>query len=166
LRAYRNLCFQEKQRFLHDEIGHNYRFTNIQAAVGLAQFERIEAFVERKRDMAARYSRGLSGLPIKLPVERPWAKNVYWMYGMVIDEETKLNAKELATRLRSDGVETRPFFLGIHEQPVFKKMGFFKDVALPVTERIARQGLYLPSGQAITDEQIDYIIEKVRQEFV
>lgn len=165
LRAYRNLCFQEKQRFLHDEIGHNYRFTNIQAAVGLAQLERIEAFVERKRDMAARYSRGLSGLPVKLPVERPWAKNVYWMYGTVIDEETKLNAKELASRLRSDGIETRPFFLGIHEQPVFKKMGFFKGVSLPVTERIARQGLYLPSGQAITDEQIDYIIEKVRQTF-
>ena len=115
--------------------------------------------------MAARYSRGLSGLPIKLPVERPWAKNVYWMYGTVIDEETKLDAKDLASRLRSHGVETRPFFLGIHEQPVFKKMGFFKDVSLPVTERIARQGLYLPSGQAITDEQIDYVIEKVRQEF-
>ena len=75
----------------------------------------------------------------------------------------KLNAKEFA-HASVGRVETRPFFLGIHEQPVFKKMGFFKDVSLPVTERIARQGLYLPSGQAITDEQIDYIIEKVRRE--
>ena len=166
LRSYRNLCFQDQQRFLHDEIGHNYRFTNIQAAVGLAQLESIEQIVERKRDMAARYTQGLSGLPIKVPVERPWAKNVYWMYGIVLDDETKLNAKEFASRLRSNGVDTRPFFGGIHEQPVFKKMGFFKDVCLPVTERIARQGLYLPSGQAVTDEQIDYVIKQVRRELL
>ena len=84
----------------------------------------------------------------------------------MIDEETGLDAKELAKRLRTVGVETRPFFLGMHEQPVFKKMGFFKDVSLPVTERIARQGLYLPSGQAITDEQMDYVIEQVRRELL
>ena len=166
LRSHRNLCFQNKQRFLHDEIGHNYRFTNIQAAVGLAQFEKIDRIVERKRHMAARYNRGLSDLPIKLPVERPWAKNVYWMYGIVLNDETKFNAKEFALLLRSNGVETRPFFLGIHEQPVFKKMGFFKYATLPVTERIARQGLYLPSGQTITDEQIDYVIKQVRRELL
>jgi len=166
LRSYRNLCFQDKQRFLHEEIGHNYRFTNVQAAIGLAQLERIEETVERKRAMARKYTSGLRELPIRLPVERPWAKNVYWMYGLVIDEKIGLDAKELAKRLRTAGVETRPFFLGIHEQPVFKKMGFFKDVSLPVTERIARQGLYLPSGQAITDEQIDYVIEQVRRELL
>jgi perosamine synthetase len=76
------------------------------------------------------------------------------------------DAKELAKRLRASGVETRPFFLGIHEQPVFKKMDLFKDVSLPVTERIARQGLYLPSGQAITKEQIEYVIEQVRRELL
>jgi perosamine synthetase len=164
MRSLRNLCFQDRQRFLHDEIGHNGRFTNTQAAIGLAQLERIEGFVERKRDMAARYSRGLSDLPLRLPVERPWAKNVYWMYGIVIDEATQLTARELASRLRAAGIDTRPFFLGMHEQPVFRKMGLFRDVSLPVTERIARQGLYLPSGQAITDEQIDDIIAMVRKE--
>lgn len=165
LRSYRNLCFQSKQRFFHEEIGHNFRLTNIQAALGLAQLERIENFVERKRDMAARYHKGLSDLPLKLPVERPWAKNVYWMYGIVLDEKTNVDAKEFASRLRSEGIETRPFFLGIHEQPVFRNMGLFKNLSLPVTERIARQGLYLPSGQAITDEQIDYVIERVRKAF-
>ncbi len=164
LRSYRNLCFQAKQRFLHEEIGHNYRFTNIQAAIGLAQLEKVEVFVDRKRAMAAKYNDGLSGLPVRVPVERPWAKNVYWMYGIVLDEKTGLDAKEFAAHLRSAGVETRPFFLGIHEQPVFEKMGLFKDVSLPVTHRLARQGLYLPSGQAITDEQIDYAVEKVGQE--
>ncbi len=165
LRSYRNLCFQDKQRFLHEEIGHNYRFTNIQAAIGLAQFERIEETIERKRAMARAYNKGLSGLPIQLPVERPWVKNVYWMYGLVIDESTGLDAKEAAKRLRAAGVETRPFFLGIHEQPVFRKMGLFKGVSLPVTERIARQGLYLPSGQAIADEQIEKVIDCVRAVF-
>ncbi len=166
LRSYRNLCFQDKQRFLHEEIGHNYRFTNIQAAIGLAQVERIEECVARKRVMARKYNEGLSGLPVQLPVERPWAKNVYWMYGLVIDESTGLDAKELARRLRPSGVETRPFFLGMHEQPVFSQMGLFKDVVLPVTERIARQGLYLPSGQAIKDDQIDGVIKSVRGMFV
>jgi perosamine synthetase len=163
LKSYRNLCFQDKQRFLHEEIGHNYRFTNIQAAIGLAQLERIEETVQRKRVMAAKYTEGLSGLPIQLPVERSWAKNVYWMYGIVIDEKTGMDAKEFASRLRAKGVETRPFFLGIHEQPVFKKMGLFKGTSLPVTERIARQGLYLPSGQAITDDQINKAIHEVRE---
>ena len=165
LRSYRNLCFQDKQRFLHEELGHNYRFTNIQAALGLAQLEKIEQVVDRKRNMAARYNRGLSGLPVQTPVQRPWAKSVYWMYGFVIDDKVGFDAKELAKRLRASGVETRPFFLGIHGQPVLKKMGLFENISLPITERIARQGLYLPSGQAITDEQIDYVIEKVRQEF-
>jgi perosamine synthetase len=164
LRSYRNLCFQDKQRFLHEEIGHNYRFTNTQAAIGLAQLERIEETVSRKRVMAAKYTAGLAGLPVKTPVEKLWAKNVYWMYGVVVDEDTGMDAKELASRLLAAGVDTRPFFLGIHEQPVFRNMGFFKDVFLPVTENIARHGLYLPSGQAITDEQIGYVIEKVSQE--
>lgn len=166
LRLYRNLCFQSKQRFLHEQIGHNFRLTNLQAALGLAQLERIESFIERKREMAAMYHQGLTGLPVRLPIEMPWAKNVYWMYGIVLDEEININAKEFALSLRSEGVETRPFFLGIHEQPVFKNMGLFNNVTLPVTERIARQGLYLPSGQAITDDQINYVIEKVRKQFV
>ncbi len=165
LRSYRNLCFQGKQRFLHEEIGHNYRFTNVQAAIGLAQLERIEETIERKRAMARQYNLGLRGLPVRLPVERPWAKNVYWMYGFVIDDKMGFDAKELAKRLRASGVETRPFFLGIHEQPVLKKVGLFENISLPITERIARQGLYLPSGQAITDEQIEYVIEKVRKGF-
>lgn len=165
LQSYRNLCFQSKQRFLHEEIGHNFRFTNIQAALGLAQLERIEKFVERKRAMAQMYNEALSGLPVQLPVEKPWAKNVYWMYGFVIDENTGMTAKDLAVRLNEKGVETRPFFLGMHEQPVFKKAGLFQGVSLPITERISRYGLYLPSGQAITDNQINSVIAAVKSTF-
>lgn len=161
LRSYRNLCFQQKQRFLHEEIGHNYRFTNIQAGVGLAQLEQIERFVDRKREMADKYNKGLSALPLQLPIERPWAKNVYWMYGIVVDESTGLDARQIGVQLADHGIQTRPFFLGIHQQPVFQKMGLFKDVSLPVTERIGKQGLYLPSGQAITDDQIERVIDAI-----
>lgn len=162
LRYLMNLCFQKQQRFLHEEIGHNYRFTNLQAAVGVAQLERIEKFIDRKRKMARRYNEGLSSLPIQLPSEKPGAKNVYWMYGIVIDEKAGMDAKDLAGQLYAAGIDTRPFFLGVHEQPAFRKMGLFDGVSLPITEKISRQGLYLPSGQAITDDQIDYVIEQMR----
>lgn len=162
LRYLRNLCFNPRRRFLHENIGHNYRFTNIQAALGLAQLEQIERFLERKREVAYKYTEGLSDLPLKLPVERSWAKNVYWMYGIVLDDSTGLDASNLAKKLMDRGVETRPFFLGIHEQPVFRKMGLFEDLSLPITEKLSKQGMYLPSGQAITDEQVEIVIEAVR----
>ena len=163
IKSLMNLCFEPEKRFLHHRIGHNYRFTNLQAAVGVAQLERIEQFVERKREMAARYNEGLAGLPLELPVERPWAKNVYWMYGLVLKPEAGLDAAEFAGRLLAEGVQTRPFFLGMHQQPVFHEMGLLEGLILPVTERIARNGLYLPSGQAITDRQIDEVIQAVRK---
>jgi len=165
LQSYRNLCFQSKQRFLHEEIGHNFRFTNIQAALGLAQLERIEKFVERKREMAQMYNKGLASLPVQLPVEKSWAKNVYWMYGLVIDEKTGITAKELAVRLKEKEIETRPFFLGMHEQPVFRKAGLFEGASFPITERISRYGLYLPSGQAITDDQINNVVAALQSIF-
>lgn len=163
LRYYLNLCFMPSKRFLHEDMGSNLRLTNLQAAVGVAQLERIEFFVEKKRKMAARYNQGLAGLPVQLPVERDWAKNVYWMYGLVLDEDTGMDATDLAKRLSEHEVQTRPFFLGMHEQPVFHEMGLFRDLSLPVTERIARQGLYLPSGQALTEEQMDRVIQAMQR---
>jgi perosamine synthetase len=75
------------------------------------------------------------------------------------------DAAEFACRLQALGVQTRPFFLGMHEQPVYHRLGLFKDLSLPATERIARRGLYLPSGQAITDVQIHRVIEAINQIF-
>ena len=94
-------------------------------------------------------------------MEEGWAKNVYWMYGVVLDESTGMDASGFAGLLCEQGVMTRPFFLGIHEQPVFHKMGLFLGEYYPVTERIARQGLYFPSGMAITEDQIDQVCESV-----
>jgi perosamine synthetase len=165
-RSYRNLCFLSDPRFVHHELGHNYRMTNLQAALGVAQLERIEEIVDRKRDMAHAYTERLRGCTaLQLPVEREWARNVYWMYGVVIDPGTGLTASDVAGRLRKAGVDTRPFFVGMHKQPVLREMGFFHGVHLPVTEMLARQGLYLPSGTALTVDQVDRACLAVRALF-
>lgn len=163
LRSLRNLCFRPEQRFLHEELGHNYRLTNLQAAIGLAQIERIDELIAAKRLMAARYRERLAGLPgVTLPVELPWARHVYWMYGIVIDRPMdtptgEAPAKWLAAELKSAGVETRPFFIGMHAQPVLRRMGLFEGEAYPVTDHLARAGLYLPSSTTLGEAEFDQI---------
>jgi perosamine synthetase len=164
-RSGRNLCFDERRRFVHEDLGFNFRLTNMQAALGVGQLERVDQVVDRKREMARLYSAGLAGLPLQLPVERPGVKNVYWMDGLVLGDEVGFDAGELAARLGERGVQTRPFFVGMHEQPALLRRGLFKDEVYPVTERISRRGLYLPSGQAITDEQIAVVIAAVKDVF-
>jgi perosamine synthetase len=164
LRSLRNLAFRKDRRFLHTELGHNYRLTNLQAAVGLSQVEQIEEHIRRKRWMGQSYTERLSDLPqISLPVEKPWAKNVYWMYGLVLADDVKYDATELAQRLKAVGVDTRPFFIGMHEQPVFQQRGMFAGERYPVAERIARRGLYLPSGLALTEAQLETVCRAVRK---
>jgi perosamine synthetase len=165
-RSLRNLCFRPEQRFLHTELGHNFRLTNMQAAIGLGQLERIEEIIAKKRWMGKAYTERLQNIScLQLPVEQTWAKQVYWMYGIVLTENTELNATELANILKEKGVETRPFFLGMHEQPVLKNMGLFRNERYPVAERIARKGLYLPSGLTLTEEQLDEVCESVQAVF-
>jgi len=144
-------------------LGHNFRLTNLQAALGLAQLERIEEIIAKKRWMGQAYTERLTGISpgLQLPVEEPWARQVYWMYGIVLDEACGMDAVEFARRLKAEGIDTRPFFLGIHEQPVFHKKGLFIDEHYPVAESIARQGLYLPSGLALTESQVDKVCEAV-----
>lgn len=164
VRSLRDLCFETGQRFLHNELGYNFRITNLQAALGVAQVERIDELVARKRWMGQTYTRRLQGLSsLQLPAEKSWAQNVYWMYGVVISEETGMNAATFAERLAAQGVQTRPFFLGIHEQPVFRRSGLFRSEVYPVAERLARQGLYLPSGMALTEVQLEQVVEAVQR---
>ena len=163
-KSLRNLCFKKDKRFYHTELGHNFRLTNLQAAIGLAQVERIEELVEKKRWIGKLYTEKLKDFKeLQLPIERSWAKNVYWMYGIVLDEKTGMDAAEFAEALREKGVDTRPFFFGMHEQPIFHKRGLFKGEHYPVAERIARQGLYLPSGLTLTEEQIENVVKAVKE---
>jgi perosamine synthetase len=163
-RSLRNLCFLPEKRFLHTELGHNFRLTNIQAALGVAQLERMEEIIIRKRWMGRAYTERLCEIPgLQLPIEEPWAKHVYWMYGLVLNEDRGMDAVEFARRLKAEEVETRPFFLGMHEQPVFSEKGLFRGERFPVAERISRQGLYLPSGLTLTEPQIDQVYEAVKK---
>jgi len=163
-RSLRNLCFQRARRFYHTELGHNCRLTNLQAAIGLAQIERMPDTILKKRWIGETYTRRLKHITsIQLPVEETWARQVYWMYGLVLDENTGLDAVEFARLLLAEGIETRPFFLGMHEQPVFQKMGLFNEERYPVAERIARQGLYLPSGLTLTEDQLEQVCQTVEK---
>ena len=163
-RSQRNLCFQTGRRYYHEELGFNFRLTNLQAAVGLGQLERIDEIVTRKRWMGAEYTRRLKDIKgLQLPTEEPWARNVYWMYGVVLSEDVGMDATQLALRLRERGVETRPFFWGMHEQPIFHQQGLFVNEHYPIAERLARRGLYLPSGLALTDDQLTRVCDEVQE---
>ena len=164
LRSLRNLCFKPERRFYHTELGHNYRLTNLQAAIGLAQLERINDHLKHKRWMAASYAERLGDLTqLRLPIELPGYRNVYWMYSVVLREDVPFDAVEFAKRLLQFGVQTRPLFLGMHEQPVFHERGLHLNEHYPVTERLARRGLYLPSGLTLTIEQVDAVSEAVHR---
>ena len=160
-RSLRNLCFQ-KRRFFHEELGYNFRLTNVQAAIGTAQIERMTGILTRKRHMGTRYETLLKSIPgLRLPAKRDHARVNYWMYAVCLEDDVKMDAAELGRVLSGKGIETRPFFLGMHEQPAFRDMGLFEGVSLPVTESIARRGLYIPSGLALTEEQIDTVAKAV-----
>lgn len=160
----KNLCFpKEKRIYFHVEVGYNYRMTNIQAAIGLAQFERIDELVEMRRRNAYFYNKYLKDVTgIRLPVEKEWAKNVYWMYSILIEDDFGISREELMSELEKKGIETRTFFVPMHEQPVFQNMGLFNGESYPVAEELSKKGMYLPSGSGLKEEEIKYICETIR----
>ena len=164
-RSLRNLCFQPKKRFVHEELGWNFRMTNLQAALGLAQLERLDEFVTRKRRMGRRYTELLRNVEgIELPIEKTeYADNIYWVYGLVLKDDILFDADEAMRRLGEHKIGTRPFFWPMHEQPVFHKMGLYTGETYPVAERIARRGLYIPSGMALTEGQMEKVAEEVKR---
>lgn len=166
-RSLRNLCFQRSARYVHEELSGNYRFTNLQAAVGLAQLERLDEFVVKKRQIGKLYNEGLKDVKaIRLPVEKTeYAENIYWVYGIVISDDTDMDNKQLQKKLAENEIGSRTFFWCMHEQPVYQGMGLFNCEKYPNAEMLARKGLYLPSGLAISEEQIQKVIEVVKNCF-
>jgi perosamine synthetase len=127
----------------HEVAGFNYRMTNIQAAIGLAKFERIDELVERRRRNAYLYNSLLKDVGgIRLPPEKEWAKNVYWMYAILIEDEFGMSRDALVEELVKRGIETRAFFIPMHEQPVFHNMGLFKGERYPVAEELSMKGIF------------------------
>jgi len=155
----RNLAFEPKgRRFIHHELGWNYRVTNMQAALGLAQLEKINEHIQRKREIGKLYQEGLKGIKgFQLPLDGvDYAENIYWVFGMVADSQEL--ADSTVAYLAKNLVGTRPFFWCMHEQPVFQKMNLFLGEHYPVSEKIARNGFYLPSGLGMTDEDVSVVI--------
>lgn len=162
-RSLKDLAHSPQRRFLHTDLAFNYRMTNLQAAVGVAQLEEIDTLIEIKRKMAASYKILLEEVEgLTLPVEKMWAKNVYWMYTVLVEREFGLSRDELMRRLREDGVDTRTFFIPVHRQPIFQKIKYFKSLSFPVAEEVSRKGFYLPSGLALTNDQIEQTCRTIK----
>lgn len=162
--SYRNLCFRPEKRFYHTQLGYNFRMTNMQAAIGLAQMERIEEFIQIKRRLGEYYRQGLLKIKgIKVQEEKAWAKMVYWMYCIELEAEMGIDADVVMAELNKKGIGTRPFFLGLHVQPALHDLGLFKEERYPVTERIAKFGLYLPSGMALKEKEIDQVVIALKE---
>jgi perosamine synthetase len=156
-KSLRNLCFQPGKRFVHERLGWNLRMTNLQAAVGVAQLEQLDDFVLRKRQIGEQYNELLKEvLGIQLPlVKTDYAENIYWVYGLILNDDLGLDAIDVMNRLTEKGIGTRPFFCPMHMQPVLKRMGLFEGESFPVAERLYKQGFYIPSGLGLTEEKID-----------
>ena len=164
-KSLRNICFNSKRRFMHYDLGWNYRFTNLQSAVGLAQLEKLNFFINKKRKIGNFYHSELSKIKIfNVPVKKEkYAKNIYWVYGVVLKKNSPIKLEILMKKLKKYGIETRNFFWPLHKQPILRKMGFFKNTKLPVAEYLSKNGLYLPTGLSITLEQQKYVISKIKK---
>lgn len=167
MRRLRNLAFIPEKRFVHYELGFNFRITNIQAAIGLAQVERIGEHVERKVWIGKTYSGLLKPLEekgvVRLPVEKDGTRNSYWMYGVVLNEGRGLKAEAVMKKMEEKGVQTRPFFYPLHLQPAFKKFPWYREQDLPVSRRLYEYGFYLPSGLTLKEEEIEYVTTALKE---
>jgi perosamine synthetase len=157
VRLLRGQGMDPERRYWFPIVGYNYRLTNMQAAVGLAQFERIDWLVERRREVAALYAEALRGLPLALPAEEPWAKNVYWLYSVRV--EGGRDRDLLMRRLLDEGIETRPFFHPLHLMPPYRAEG--QD--FPVTTASAATGISLPSSASLSGEDIARVADSLRR---
>ena len=161
----RNICFSlKKSRFIHDDIGWNYRMTNMQAAIGYAQLKKLRYFIKKKRKIGNYYSKELQKISdLQLPVlSNEFSKNIFWVYSIIIKNKN-LNAIKLSKDLKKKGIETRPFFYPMHMQPIIKKLKLFdKNEKFPVSEKIYRYGLYLPSGIGNTFNEVKEVVKQLK----
>jgi perosamine synthetase len=164
-RSLRNLCFIPTKRFVHEDLGSNFRMTNMQAAIGLAQLERWQEFILKKRAMGKLYTELLKNEnSIQLPVERTmYAENIYWVYGIILKKESKNTVESVTKQLEQKGIGTRPFFCPMHKQPVFNKKKLFINESYPVSEHLYNNGFYLPSGLAIKNDQIIEVVSVLKE---
>lgn len=163
-RKLKDLYHSDQKRFIHEKIGYNYRLTNLQAALGCGELKHINLYIAKKQHLAKLYSELLKDVSgIRPPITRPSVKNVFWMYAILVDERKLfLTRDELKAKLKERGVDTRDFFYSPTDQPVLAPYLSAND-RFPFTDFISRRGLYLPSGLAITDQQIKSVVRNIKE---
>src|SRR5262245_18740675 len=154
----RDHAMDPRRRYYHPEMGFNYRMTNIQAAIGCAQLEQADAILERRKALAAAYEAGLAGIPgLTPPPREPWAENVYWMYSVLIEPAFGRSRDGVIAELRARGVDSRPFFVPLHELPPYRE-----EAPFPVATRLGAHGINLPSGTGLRPEEIATVCDALR----
>lgn len=163
-RILQSLAYGKESRFMHTAIGFNYRMTNLQAAVGCAQLENIEKVIEMKRNMAAFYKNELGVVEdLQLPVEKQYAKNVYWMYLVVLRGKSEGKRKQVMAELGQRGIQTREAFTPANMQTIFIEKKLMNKDMCPVANRIGANGFYIPSGPKISKEELFFVTSQVRK---
>ena len=155
----RDHAMDPKRRYYHPEVGFNYRMTNIQAAIGCAQLEQAEAILARRKEIAATYEEGLAGVAgLTRPPAQPWAENVYWMYSVLVEPAFGLHREAVRAGLRERGIDSRPFFVPLHELPPYRQ-----DAPFPVATALAAKGINLPSGTGLRSDEIAQVCDALRE---
>jgi perosamine synthetase len=154
----KGLAFGPTNRFMHTAVGFNYRMTNLQAAVGCAQMRSIDTVIENKRRVARWYTERLKDIRcLQLPVERAYARSVYWMYHLGLIGEMAVHRDAIRSRVAAAGIETREGFIPANLQEVFQSQGWAHAESCPRANIAARSTFYLPSGPALTEEDVEYV---------
>ena len=163
-RSLKGLAFGANNKFMHEDIGFGYRMTNIQAAIGCAQLKKIEKIIDKKRRVAHYYDDNLRDVPgLQLPVEKPYARNVYWMYHMVLHEEFGLPREVVMRKLKERGIETRQAFIPYNMQEIFVQRGWVRGDECPVANYVAKNGFYIPSSPSLNSEQLEYVVDTIKK---
>ena len=166
-RILRNLSFDpKKQKFIHDTLGWNYRMTSLQAAIGKVQLKKLDKFIKIKRNIGNFYNDAFKDLnELQLPlIKTSYSKNIYWVYGVLL-RNRKYKAPYYIKKLKSEGIECRPFFCPMHLQPVFKSMNLFKNNKFPISEDLFNYGFYIPSGIGMKKKELVYVADKIQKIF-
>jgi len=167
MRSLKSLAFGDEFKFMHKDIGYNYRLPNLQAAIGCAQIEKIEKIIGKKRSIAAYYAKRLKSVSeIQLPVEKPYARSVYWMYHIVLKGKTAKQRQVIMKKLKSKGIETREGFIPYNLQKIFIERGLTQKKECPVANSVAYNSFYLPTGPVLSEEEMDYVTANLKDALV
>lgn len=160
VRSLKGQGMDPQRRYWFPVVGYNYRMTNVQAAIGLAQLENVEKFIEKRRAIATWYGKYLSDIPgITLPVEKDYAFHSYWMYTILVQDGLGMTRDSLMEHLAKNGVETRPAFYPMHVMPVYRE----DSAGFKCAEDFASKGINLPTFYALTENDVRHIAGFLRE---